>query len=59
MTLKNYQGVEFRNTLEHRIRNWLVIQRYRLVWRYRLPQKIVLNALLGIERTFTFFKILN
>jgi len=49
----------FENTLEHRIRNRLVILRYRLVNRYRLPRRVVVFLLLGIERAFATLKILN
>jgi hypothetical protein len=49
----------FKSSLEHRIRNWLVIQRYRMIFRYRLPKRFVMITLLGIERTLTFLKIIN
>lgn len=49
----------FKSSLEHRIRNWLVIQRYRMIFRYRLPKKFVMITLLGIERALTYLKIIQ
>jgi hypothetical protein len=47
------------NTLEHLIRNWLLVQRYRLVIRYRVPSRLTILFLLGLEKTLTTLRILN
>ena len=59
MENNDVQEFYLRSSLEHRIRNWLVIQRYRLIFRYRLPRKLVVVMLLGIERTLSFFRVLD
>jgi hypothetical protein len=59
MAVEKKRKIAFDNTLEHRVRNWVVIQRYRLVNRYRLPRRLVLFFLLGIERTLSSLKILD
>jgi len=59
MDQKMYQKYHFKNTTEHLIRNWLVVQRYRFTVLYHLPKKMVVFILLGVERSLSFFKILN
>lgn len=58
MESKEAQAVVLESSREHQIRNWLVIQRYRLIFRYRLPRRPVLIMLFTIERVLTYLKVL-